>query len=86
MAVYVILSLEANSALEERIVALFPEDNYKLSDRQWLVSSNKIAKAISDDLGASDGKYGQLMVFWAVGYFGWWSKTVWDWLKLKEQN
>ncbi len=84
MAIYVILSLEENPSLEERIKHDFPEDFYRLSDREWLVSSNKIAKAISDDLEISEGKFGQIIIFWVSGYFGWWSRTVWEWIKLKE--
>jgi len=84
MAIYVILSQEPNPTIEDRIKNLFPEDYYLLSDRQWLVSSNKIAKSISDEIGISNGEHGNVVVFWITGYFGWWTRTVWEWMRLKE--
>ena len=48
----------------------------------WLVSANRTAKELSDQLGITDGSNGSAIVLEVASYFGRADPNVWSWIKL----
>ena len=87
---------ESNDArLKDRIVKLFPENNYEIGRGQWLISFGGTAKElyekISPDVPSSELPAGAsavqplsgTVVFGIGGYFGRASRDMWEWMTTK---
>lgn len=83
MSVFVVFSPGPNPALEATIQEKFVDDYMVVSEGQWLVAGDGIAKDISDKLGISTGAVGNAIVVTVGGYFGYANNVIWEWLALK---
>ncbi|HCC56667.1 MAG TPA: hypothetical protein DEQ47_05295 [Solibacterales bacterium] len=83
MSVFVVLSPGPNPVLESTIHEKFADDYMLVSEGQWLVAGDGIAKDISDKLGITAGTAGHAIVITIGGYFGYANNAVWEWLALK---
>lgn len=86
MTVYVVITPDSSTALSAKIADVYPNDHYRINDSQWLISADKLPHLIAADLDAAVGEFGQIGIFGVSGYYGWHSRTIWDWLKLKESK
>ena len=84
MAIFAIIADGANAALDVKVESLFqPADRYRVSSNVWVVSAQKIAQVIADELGVSGGGLGRVVVFGVSSHFGWHDKALWEWMALK---
>ena len=84
MPLFAVLTDKPNAELGEKIGQLYPRDFHKLSDTQWLVSADTIPRAMSEELGVREGKYGRVMVIQTTGAAaGWHNRSAWDWINQK---
>jgi hypothetical protein len=87
MAIFAVLTDKPCPALGEKIAELYPRDFYKLSDAQWLLRADIIARSLAEQLDIRSGKYGRAIVIRTTGSAsGWHSKTVWEWLTQKASD
>lgn len=61
----------------------FPQDHLKVSDDVWLVAGEGTPKEVSDKLGVSNGTNGSAIVVEVGAYFGFASRNIWNWIKVK---
>ena len=91
-AVFVILLPEPQPQLAERIAQAFPQDHFKISDLQWIVSSplsiiDLTAKLeIYDAWEPATPSSGEAAVFSVLSYHGLGPNTLWDWLRAKQER
>ena len=91
MAIYVVLLPEPQLTLAERIEQLYPEDHFKLSDLQWIISSplsiiDLTAKLEIYNLRQPDTpSSGNAVLFSILSYYGRGPATLWDWLRAKQE-
>jgi hypothetical protein len=85
MSVFVVLTQTNNSKLESLIKEKFPNDHYMLSPQQWLISADKTAKILSEELliPNKENGSGPAIVFATSSYYGMANPAIWDWLKTK---
>jgi hypothetical protein len=84
VTVFVVLSPEERPGLVEAIGQSFANENYKLGPGQWLVSAKDLTtQGVVEKLGAQEGKLGHVAAFAIGNYWGYHSKNMWEWLKLK---
>ena len=83
MAVFLIVSEKTNPTLGTRIAEVYPDDLYKVGEDQWLVASDKPSKDVAESLKIHEGEFGRVVVFKVDSYYGWHSKSLWEWLALK---
>jgi hypothetical protein len=87
MTVFLVLSDGPNPALEQKILETYPDAHFQLSDRQWAVAADKKTSAeVRDELGMRDGSLGRAVVFRTAGASGWFKKSLWEWLAVKEET
>lgn len=82
MAIFVVLSDNANAELGRKIAEIYPENHYQITTNQWLISADKIVKEVVESLGAP-GAFGRIVVFKVDTYFGYHATSLWEWLTLK---
>jgi hypothetical protein len=88
MTVYAILTTAAPSGeLDAAILNAFPGNALQINYDQWLVSDSarKTTKEVCDAIGASEGKFGQIVVFAISGYYGFHRTDLWEWLKTRAE-
>lgn len=83
MKVFAILFVEKNTAGENAIRTVYPNDHIQISDLSWLVSDDVTAKEVTEKLKISGGKRGSAVVVSTNGYFGLASTNIWEWMKTK---
>jgi hypothetical protein len=86
MAIFVIFRVTQPAQLEAALKREFPNDHYKVADREWLVSGMGSARAISDQLGISEGTSSSAIVFKMTNYFGRAPTEIWDWIQSKSEK
>jgi hypothetical protein len=86
MTVFLVLSDKPNPALERKIAEIYPQAHYQLGDRQWAIAADKKTSAeVMVELGIKDGALGRAVVFRTAGAAGWFMKSLWEWLAVKEE-
>ena len=82
MAVYLLITENiivpnVDEFLEEK----FPDANHKITDGQWLLSSKKTSKGVSEILASEDDRstFGRHVVVPFKNYWGYHSHVLWDW-------
>lgn len=84
MTIFAVLSDGPNQKLEEKIKELFPFDNYKINDSQWLIDVDTIAQELATRLETRGGAMGRVLVLQATSSgSGWQNRSLWDWLTSK---
>ena len=84
MQTFSVISLEANQNLGAKVAEVYPDSFMRINDNTWLVAdSGRTTKDVCDRLGATNGEFGSVVVFLIESYFGWASKTIWEWLHVK---
>lgn len=85
MFVYLVITptSPAPPAVESAVAKLFRDNFYKHSPHSWFVASKKTAKAISDELGFTEGKVGTGIVMALGDYYGRANRDMWAWIKTK---
>lgn len=88
MTVFAVLPATENRQLEERIKELFPDNHFKLSDNQWLVSAKMTSRELTEKLRITSPDQGipSTAVFSLSGFFGKHSPELWEWLIAKMEN
>ena len=89
MAVFSIITANPHSELADLIGSTFA-NNFALSDRSWLITSDETAQTIARKLGVAErdqnglthSKFGHIFVSQlSSNYWGFGSTATWDWLK-----
>jgi hypothetical protein len=88
MTIFAVLMPEQQPALEARIREIYPNDFYRISPTQWLISDSGTAADISRKLGIVDPAnpqvaVGNAVIFSTSSYHGRAPIPIWDWLKTK---
>jgi hypothetical protein len=86
MSIFAIFKVSNSPAIEAALQEKLPGKHLKLSDGQYLVSAIGTAKAVSDDLGISEGKVGSAIVFKMENYFGRATSDIWEWVKTQAET
>lgn len=86
MGVFIIIPTKAEHSLDKVIQEQFPEDSYRLPLGQFAIAFNGPAKALSDQLGISDGSSGLGVVASIASYYGRAPTDFWEWLKIKMER
>ncbi len=92
MAIFVILLPELQPQLAEKIVQTFPQDHFKLSDLQWIISSSFSVIDLTAKLGIYNPiepdavSSGNAVIFSVLSYYGLGPNTLWDWLRTKQEG
>jgi len=87
MTIFAILMPAPQPELEQAIENTFPKHHFKITETQWLVSSNSTAMDVVAQLGIYDVKNpekksnGNAIVLATSSYYGRAPSTVWDWMK-----
>ena len=87
MTIFAILMPAQQPELERAIETNFPKHHLKVTDTQWLVSSNSTAIDIVAQLGIYDARYpekksnGNAIVLATSSYYGRAPSSIWDWMK-----
>ena len=81
MSVYLITTPDDNALLQEAIKSLFPDNHLKVSEGQFLASSNLLTEQIKNELGGEKGALGRVLIVKVASYGGWHSKLIWEWLE-----
>lgn len=81
MSVFVVISRKNEPKIEPIINSKYPNNNYKVSDNEWFISSKETAQQLYDNLGETDKI--SLIVVSMSSYWGKWSSDLWDWIKIK---
>ncbi len=86
MTVFLVLSDNPNPELERKITEIYPRSHYPIGDRQWAIADDKKTSAeVTKELGIKDGALGRAVVFRTAGASGWFTKSFWEWLAVKEE-
>ena len=88
MRLYVLLSDTDNENLEKAIKGEFPDRYFDFGDGQWFVAGEGTAGSIYVKLDNEKqyGDIGSLVVLSIMGYDGYASTRLWDWMiAMKEQ-
>ena len=83
MRIYAVLSDTDNQNLEKAIKGEFPGKYYDFGDGQWFVAGNGTAQQIYEKLSLDEDKYGDVgsvVVLSILGYGGYASTNMWDWM------
>jgi hypothetical protein len=80
MANFIVITSSEN--LHKLIPEKFGKSCYRLEDNNWLISYDGTSKQLCDDLGASNGEEGNIVVLSFSGYWGWAGQDVWDWINV----
>jgi len=85
MSIFVILSKTDNNRIETAILNNFPNDYYKISPGQWMVSVEGTARQVSEKIGITKEEHGPgpAIILAISGYYGRWSSELWEWMKNK---
>lgn len=84
MSIFVVIAEKPSAALDKRIVELYQDNFYKISDTQWLVSAGTTANSLAELLGVRSADYGRAVVVETTGSAaGFHAKTLWEWLNSK---
>jgi hypothetical protein len=91
MSIFVVLSQVENTLLAAKIAEKFPSDHYKLTSKQWVISSKETAKQLSDTLGITiettkSGPTGSAIILSISNYWGRASNDFWEWMKVKMEE
>ena len=88
MTIFAILMPTPQPELVRAIEEKFPKHHLKITDTQWLVSSNNTVIDVVAQLGIYDAKKpentptGIAIVLATSSYYGRAPNTIWDWMKL----
>ena len=83
MANFVIVLKEPDSDVISQIKDKYP-DYYKLSEATFLVSSDKISRAIAENIGIGENSVSGVVFKLNNAYSGFFSRSLWEWLKQSE--
>lgn len=78
--------------LAEKIAQAFPQDHFKLSDLQWIVSSPLSVIDLTAKLEIYNAREpaapssGDAVVFSVLSYYVLGPNTLWDWLRAKQES
>jgi hypothetical protein len=87
MTIFAILMPTPQPELVKEIEKVFPNHHLKITETQWLVSSNNTVIDVVAQLGIYDAKKpenaptGIAIVLATSSYYGRAPNTVWDWMK-----
>ncbi|EMI4429602.1 hypothetical protein V6478_003015 [Providencia rettgeri] len=89
MPIFMVITSKDPKNVESAINKLIPsEDQLKIDNRSWLVSSPKqivTPKELYDLLNGSSGeKLDNTIITLVTAYWGWHNIEVWDWLSAKK--
>lgn len=71
--------------LADAIQQRFGSHAYRLPGGEWLIAYPETSKALSDELGISDGSNGSGIVAGISGYFGFAPSDIWEWMRVMSQ-
>jgi len=83
MAIFLVVSMNDSPNLTTVIAEKYPNDHFVVGKNQWLVSADDITTKVSDNIGISEGKFGNVIVTKMDSYYGWHRKDMWEWVGLK---
>ncbi|MHB8173088.1 MAG: hypothetical protein ACYDFU_01330 [Nitrospirota bacterium] len=90
MSLFAVLFPAENPALQTAIKEKFPENNYKITSTQWIISGKGTAQQISDMLGITKGTgpgtSGLGVVLGVSSYWGRADAGLWEWMKVKTEE
>ena len=81
MALFAIVGVRPKPGLAEKVENDFRGKYYKVANNHWIVVGEGTAQSVSDGLGIRGGGLGSVLVYNFVGYYGFASTTLWEWLK-----
>jgi hypothetical protein len=76
----------SNDALSGLLLRKYPENVYRLSKGQWVISTPiaQSAQDLSRDIGIRvDSRYNHTLVVQVQSYSGLYEEKFWDWLKAR---
>jgi hypothetical protein len=81
MPLFAIVSLEnPTDALDEAVQNKYPK-HFKVRNGHWVLVADGTAQTISDSLGIRGGGLGLVVVYNFVGYYGYATTSLWEWLR-----
>ena len=85
MTIFAVIPDAPQPGLAAKINELFPDGkSYGLNDRSWIVESDSLTQALSEELGVRDGTYGRVLILRAsTSGAGYHAKSLWEWLTSK---
>ena len=87
MAIFAILrsdSAASNDALSALIAERYPNDFYRVTPGQWLISASETTRSISERLDIVKGSPGRSTLVVAISsYYGVHTTELWDWIRSK---
>lgn len=92
MAIFATLLPEPQPQLLEKIARAFPQNHFRLSDLQWIVSSPLSVIDLTAKLEIYNAREpaacssGDAVVFSVLSYHGLGLSTLWDWLQAKQES
>lgn len=87
MTIFAVIASTANQRLGEALSAEFPNENMEFAPGQFVVSANHVgSEDLSRKIGIQDGAFGNVVVFTVVGYWGFHSKSLWEWLATRRPS
>ena len=88
MAVFTVIPIRPVDAqmLAKQVPLKFPGKFYKLPNGEFLVSYSGTSRALSDELGISDGATGHGVVAAMSGYYGHAPTDIWEWIKVNWES
>jgi hypothetical protein len=75
-----------NDALSGLLLRKYPENVYRLSKGQWVISTpnDRSAQDLSRDIGVRvDSRYNHTLVVQVQSYSGLYEEKFWDWIKAR---
>jgi len=81
MAIFAVIAPQDDGRLALAVQNKFPR-HYKFGPGQYMVNAvGPTSHAIAQELGAS-GEVGLFVVFSIAGYWGYYDKSLWEWLTI----
>ena len=81
---FAVVSIAPNQALETAIAKSYAAANHRISQTAWLVADVGVTtEEVCQKLGVKSGGISGTVVFKIENYYGYASKSIWEWLKVK---
>ena len=82
MRLYVLLTDPVNENLEKAIKGEFPDRHFDFGDGQWFVAGKGTVESVYKKLDDQEkyGDVGSVVALSIVGYHGYASTDLWDWM------
>jgi hypothetical protein len=87
MNAFAVMSKAENPALDAAVEKEFPGTHLKLASNTWLVTAKGLTtREVSEKIGVKPGGISGVVVAKIDSYFGFASRDIWEWLKVKTEE